>query len=71
MSDNERRTTTHHQRAEPPPDREAWIDDDLMLAVAGGDELALRVLYERHARWIAVRLRRSLPASAVEDALQE
>ncbi len=71
MSDNDRGITTHHQRAEPSSDRETWSDDDLMLAIASGDELALRVLYERHARWIAVRLRRSLPASAVEDALQE
>ncbi len=71
MSDNERRTTTHHQHAEPASNRQAWSDDDLMLATASGDELALRVLYERHARWIAIRLRRSLPVSAVEDVLQE
>ena len=42
-----------------------------MVAIASEDELALRVLYERHVRWIAARLRRSLPASAVEDTLQE
>ena len=71
MSDHEREMTTRRQHAEPPSDRQAWSDDDLMLAIASRDELALRVLYERHARWIAVRLRRSLPASAVEDALQE
>ena len=46
-------------------------DDALILAVADGDEQALRLLYERHAPWLAVRIRRSLPASAVEDVLQE
>ena len=71
MSEHEREITTRHPPQEPPADRQSWSDDDLMLAIASGDELALRVLYERHARWIATRLRRSLPASAVEDALQE
>ena len=46
-------------------------DRALILAIAGGDEWALRQLYERDAPWLAVRLRRSLPASAVEDVLQE
>lgn len=46
-------------------------DDALMRAIAAGDEHALRVLYERHAPWLAVRLRRVLAASAVEDVLQE
>lgn len=50
---------------------EAWNDIDLLRAIADGDERALRVFYERHARWLAVRLRRSLPAFAVEDVLQE
>lgn len=74
MSDDEREMTTQphvFETFEAPSDRESWSDDDLMLAIAGGDERALRVLYERHARWIAVRLRRSLPVSAVEDVLQE
>ncbi len=71
MSDDDRDLTTHHNPPEPPSDRQSWSDDDLMLAIASGDELALRVLYERHARWIATRLRRSLPVSAVEDVLQE
>lgn len=48
-----------------------WSDLDLLRAVAGEDERALRALYERHAPWLAVRLRRNLPASAVEDVLQE
>jgi len=46
-------------------------DDDLIRAIAAGDERALRLVYERHAPWLAVRLRRTLPVSVVEDALQE
>ena len=47
--------------------------DDLTLiaAVGAGDHAALRVLYEMHAPWVARRLRRVLPAHAVEDVLQE
>ena len=47
------------------------MDDDLIRDVAAGDELALRQIYERNAPWLAVRLRRTLPVSAVEDVLQE
>jgi RNA polymerase sigma-70 factor, ECF subfamily len=46
-------------------------DDTLLLAVAVGDESALRTLFERHAPWLAARLRRVLPADVVEDVLQE
>lgn len=46
-------------------------DDELMAAVAGGDHGALRELFARHAPWLAARLRRLLPADAVEDVLQE
>ncbi len=31
----------------------------------------LRELFDRHAPWVAARLRRTMPAHAVEDALQE
>lgn len=57
----------------PPPveDPGEQSDDALIRAIAAGDEQALRILYEQHAPWLAVRLRRSLPASAVEDVLQE
>lgn len=57
--------TTH------PPAEDARSDDDLLHAIAAGDERALRALYERHAPWLAVRLRRLMAASAVEDVLQE
>ena len=46
-------------------------DDELIAAVAAGDDAALRELFDRHAPWLAARLRRVLPAAAVEDAIQE
>ena len=46
-------------------------DDELIAAVAGGDDAALRELFSRHAPWLAARLRAVLPAAEVEDALQE
>jgi RNA polymerase sigma-70 factor (ECF subfamily) len=46
-------------------------DDGLMAAVANGDHVALREVFTRHAPWLAARLRRLLPANAVEDVLQE
>ena len=46
-------------------------DEHLIEAVAAGDGKALRELFDRHAPWVAARLRRSMPAQGVEDALQE
>jgi RNA polymerase sigma-70 factor (ECF subfamily) len=46
-------------------------DEELIAAVAGGDDVALRELFFRHAPWLAGRLRRALPATDVEDVLQE
>ena len=46
-------------------------DDDLIPALAAGDDRALRELFSRHAPWIAGRLRAVLPAADVEDVLQE
>lgn len=46
-------------------------DENLIRAVATGDSQALRELFNRHAPWVASRLRRSMPAHAVEDTLQE
>ncbi len=46
-------------------------DDELITAVADGDDAALRELFSRHAPWLATRLRAVLPAAEVEDALQE
>lgn len=47
-------------------------DQALIAAVAGGDRAALRVLYERHAPWVTVRLaRRCADADAVDDAVQD
>ena len=47
------------------------MDDDLIAAIAGGDDIALRELFARHAPWLAARLRALLPPSDVEDVLQE
>jgi RNA polymerase sigma-70 factor, ECF subfamily len=48
------------------------MDDDQLIARVGrGDDTALRELFRRHAPWLAVRLRRVLPAADVEDVLQE
>ena len=46
-------------------------DDELIAAVAAGDDTALRELFSRHAPWLAARLRAVLPAADVEDVLQE
>lgn len=46
-------------------------DDELIAALAGGDDTALRDLFGRHAPWLAARLRAALPADDVEDVLQE
>jgi RNA polymerase sigma-70 factor (ECF subfamily) len=46
-------------------------DDELIAAVAGGDDVALRELFSRHAPWLATRLRAVLPTADVEDVLQE
>ncbi len=46
-------------------------DDELIAAMAGGDDTALRELFARHAPWLAARLRTTLPAAEVEDVLQE
>lgn len=53
------------------PAEDGHSDDALLAAIASGDERALRALYERHAPWLAIRLRRMLAASAVEDVVQE
>jgi RNA polymerase sigma-70 factor, ECF subfamily len=46
-------------------------NDELIAAIAGGDDAALRELFSRHAPWLAARLRAVLPAADVEDVLQE
>jgi RNA polymerase sigma-70 factor, ECF subfamily len=49
-------------------------DDELIAAMAAGDDAALRELFYRHAPWLAARLRAAapaLPAIDVEDVLQE
>lgn len=46
-------------------------DDELIAAIAAGDDAALRELFGRHAPWLAVRLRSLLPVPDTEDVLQE
>ena len=46
-------------------------DDELIASLAGGDDMALRQLFDRHAPWLAARLRKALPPGDVEDVLQE
>jgi RNA polymerase sigma-70 factor (ECF subfamily) len=46
-------------------------DDELIGAVAAGDDTALRELFTRHAPWLAARLRAALSPPDVEDVLQE
>ncbi|MDP9182986.1 MAG: RNA polymerase sigma factor [Actinomycetota bacterium] len=47
-------------------------DAELMVEIAGRDLAALRELYDRHAAWLAVRLRRRCnDAEVVADALQD
>jgi len=47
-------------------------DETLLLAVAGRDMGAFRMLYERHAGWLAIRLsRRCNDRDLVADAVQD
>src|SRR6201985_1677580 len=47
-------------------------DEMLLAAVAGRDMGALRVLYDRHAGWLAIRLaRRCTDRDLVADAIQD
>jgi RNA polymerase sigma-70 factor (ECF subfamily) len=59
-----------------PAPVDAWADprDDVSLvrAVAEGDEVALQVLFGRHAPWLYLRLaRRCADRSVVEEAVQD
>lgn len=46
-------------------------DDELIARLAGGDDGALRELFSQYAPMLATRLRAVLPATDVEDVLQE
>src|SRR5947207_12447669 len=47
-------------------------DEELLAAVVERDRSALRVLYERHAPWILLRLSRRCPdPGIVEDVVQD
>src|SRR5271170_7041582 len=63
----------HSAGTGPPPGaiEEVMDDDDLIAALADGDDTALRELFTRHAPWLAARIRKALPPEDVEDVLQE
>ncbi|MDP9223171.1 MAG: RNA polymerase subunit sigma-24, partial [Actinomycetota bacterium] len=47
-------------------------DEELLGAIAAGDRRALRTLYERHAPWLLIRLRRRCrDAQLVEEVIQD
>jgi RNA polymerase sigma-70 factor, ECF subfamily len=47
-------------------------DVEVLAAVADGDRAALRVLYERHAAWLALRLaRRCADPGLVDETIQD
>jgi RNA polymerase sigma-70 factor (ECF subfamily) len=47
-------------------------DTELLAAIAGGDRHALRILYERHAGWLLLRLsRRCGDPDMVNEAVQD
>ena len=47
-------------------------DVEVLAAVAGGDRRALRVLYDRHAPWLAIRLaRRCADPGVVDETVQD
>lgn len=47
-------------------------DREALAAVADGDRIALRLLYERHAPWLTLRLqRRCADPDRVDDAVQD
>ena len=47
-------------------------DEDLLVAIADGSRTALRELYERHAPWLLLRLRRRCSdATIVHDTVQD
>jgi RNA polymerase sigma-70 factor, ECF subfamily len=51
---------------------EVLDDGELLAAVAEGDRVAFRVLYDRHAPWLLLRLaRRCSDSGAVDEVLQD
>ena len=49
-----------------------YSDEDLLIAIGRGDREALRELYERHAAWLLLRLRRrGADGELAEEVLQD
>jgi RNA polymerase sigma-70 factor (ECF subfamily) len=52
--------------------RDEASDEDLVRAIAAGDRLALRELYERHSPWLLIRLhQRCADPTIVHDTIQD
>jgi RNA polymerase sigma-70 factor (ECF subfamily) len=65
--DTRRQGCEVHTRPEEPR-----ADEDLLREVASGDRGALRLLYERHAPWLVLRLsRRCADRGLVEEVIQD
>ena len=57
---------------DPAPDDPMPDDAALLTAVAGGDRAALRVLFDRHAPWVTLRLaRRCADPGVVDEVVQD
>jgi RNA polymerase sigma-70 factor, ECF subfamily len=53
-------------------DLHGLADEELIVAVRGGDAAALRSLYDRHAPWLTIRLaRRCADPAIVEEVVQD
>src|SRR3954466_31716 len=56
----------------PDKDDVSISDRDALMAIAAGDRRALRLLYDRHAPWLTLRLqRRRADAERGDDGLQD
>ena len=71
-----RRRDQRRQRSvatgEDPSGEDHRSDRELLEAVAADDRAALRVLYQRHAPWLVLRLsRRCADAGLVDEAVQD
>lgn len=55
-----------------PRREDSRSDEELMAALCEGDRDALRVLHQRHAPWVVVRLsRRCADPGLVDEAVQD
>lgn len=66
------RTATGTATVQPMNRGDSRSDAELLAAMAAGERDALRVLYDRHAPWLVVRLaRRCADAGVVDEVVQD